>query len=157
MNLFILNLLLSLAWMGLTGQFTPVNFIIGFILAYVLLWLTLRTSRRGSYFIKVVQVIRFALFFLWEVITANLRVVREILTPYHSMRPGIVAVPLDASTDLEITAFANLITLTPGTLSLDVSSDRSTLFVHAMFIDDVDDFKNHLKQGLEQRLLEVMR
>jgi multicomponent Na+:H+ antiporter subunit E len=157
MNLFMLNLLLSLAWMGLTGQFTPANFIIGFILAYVLLWLTLRTSRRESYFIKVLQVIRFALFFLWEVLTANFRVVREILTPYHRMRPGIVAVPLDASTDLEIAAFANLITLTPGTLSLDVSSDRSTLFVHAMFIDDVDDFKNHLKEGLEQRLLEVMR
>lgn len=157
MNLFILNLLLSLAWLGLTGQFTPVNFIIGFVLAYALLWLTLGTGRRVSYFKKVLQVISFVLFFMWEVIVANYRVVREILTPFHSMRPGIVAVPLNARTELEIVAFANLITLTPGTLSLDVSSDRSTLFVHAMFIDDVDEFKNHLKQGLEQRLLEVMR
>ena len=149
MNLFISNLLLSLVWLGLTGQFTPVNFIIGFSLAYLLLWLTLGTGRKETYFNKVWQVIRF--------LTANFRVVLEILTPAHNMRPGIVAVPLDARTDLEITAFANLITLTPGTLSLEVSSDRSVLFVHAMYIYDTDDFKKHLKQGLERRLLEVMR
>ena len=157
MNIFILNLLLSLAWLGLTGQFTPVNFMIGFVLAYVLLWLTLGSGGRESYFKKVLHVIRFIFFFLWEVVTANYRVVREILTPSHSMRPGIVAVPLNARTDLEIVAFANLITLTPGTLSLDISQDRSTLYVHAMFIGDVDDFRNHLKEGLEQRLLEVLR
>jgi len=157
LNIFILNLLLSLAWLGLTGQFTPVNFMIGFVLAYVLLWLTLGSGGRESYFKKVLHVIRFIFFFLWEVVTANYRVVREILTPSHSMRPGIVAVPLNARTDLEIVAFANLITLTPGTLSLDISQDRSTLYVHAMFIGDVDDFRNHLKEGLEQRLLEVLR
>jgi len=156
-NLFISNLLLSLVWLGLTGQFTPVNFVIGFFLAYVLLWLT-HVARGGDpYFKKVPLVIRFALFFSWEFLAANLKVVLEVVTPDHNMRPGIVAVPLNARTDLEITAFANLITLTPGTLSLEVSSDRSILFVHAMYIDDAEDFKRNLKRGLEHRLLEVMR
>jgi multicomponent Na+:H+ antiporter subunit E len=156
-GLFISNILLSLVWLGLTGQFTPVNFIIGFSLAYVLLWLTLGTGRKETYFKKVWQVIGFVIYFSWEFLTANFRVVLEILTPAHNMRPGIVAVPLDARTDLEIAAFANLITLTPGTLSLEVSADKSVLFVHAMYIYDAGDFKKHLKQGLERRLMEVMR
>ena len=49
------------------------------------------------------------------------------------------------------------ITLTPGTLSLDVSADRSVLYIHAMYIHDVGRFKKEIKQGLERRLLEVLR
>lgn len=157
MNIFVLNLLLSLAWVGLTGEFTPLNFVIGFALGYFMLWLALRTDPSVAYFKKVPQVVRFLIFFSWEVILSNLRVIYEVFTPGHNMKPGIIAIPLDVKTDLEITVFANLITLTPGTLSLDTSKDRSTLYIHAMYIDDVDMFKQKLKDGLEKRLLEVLR
>jgi multicomponent Na+:H+ antiporter subunit E len=156
-NLFVLNILLSLAWISLTGQLTPSNFGIGFGLGYLMLWLADRGTPSGIYFRKVPKIIRFILFFSGEVIKSNLRVAYEILTPGQKMKPGIVAVPLSVKTDLEITVFANLITLTPGTLSLDLSADRSVLYVHAMFIDDLDEFKQKLKQELETRLLEVMR
>jgi multicomponent Na+:H+ antiporter subunit E len=156
-NLFVLNLLLSLAWIGLTGEFTPVNFALGCTLGYLMLWLALRTDPSVTYFKKVPQVLRFLIFFSWEIIQSNLRVIYDVLTPGHRMKPGIVAIPLDVKTDLEITVFANLITLTPGTLSLDTSKDRSTLYIHAMYIDDVDSFKQNLKNGLEKRLLEVLR
>ena len=73
------------------------------------------------------------------------------------MKPGIVAIPLDAKTDLEITFLANLITLTPGTLSLDCSEDRKTLYIHSMYIDDLEKFRAEIKNTLEKRLLEVMR
>lgn len=65
--------------------------------------------------------------------------------------------PLDVETDLEITLFANLVTLTPGTLSLDVSKDRKTLFVHVMYLEDEEQFRRELKDGLEKRLIGVMR
>jgi multicomponent Na+:H+ antiporter subunit E len=55
--------------------------------------------------------------------------------PTHHMRPGVIAMPLEAKTDGEITMVANLISLTPGTLSLDVSDDRKVLYIHAMFLD----------------------
>ena len=157
MNLFVLNLLLSLAWIGLTGEFTPINFVIGFALGYLMLWLAQRTEVSVSYFEKVPQIVRFLVFFSWEVVRSNLRILYEVLTPGHNMKPGIIAIPLDVKTDLEITAFANLITLTPGTLSLDISKDRSTLYIHAMYIDDIHAFKQKLKHGLEKRLLEVLR
>jgi len=73
------------------------------------------------------------------------------------MRPGIVAVPLEARSDIEITLFANLLTLTPGTLSLDVSSDKKVIYVHALYVDDAGSFRREIKEGLEKRLLEVLR
>jgi multicomponent Na+:H+ antiporter subunit E len=73
--------------------------------------------------------------------------------------PGVVAIPLDARTDAEIALLANLITLTPGSVTLDISEDRSVLYVHAMYIDggDVEAYRRSLKEGLERRVLELMR
>lgn len=65
--------------------------------------------------------------------------------------------PIEAKTDLEITLLANLITLTPGTLTLDVAPDRKSLYVHAMFVDDPEQIRAEIKNGMERRLLEVMR
>jgi multicomponent Na+:H+ antiporter subunit E len=93
--------------------------------------------------------------FLWELMLANLRVAFDVLTPRHRMRPGIIAVPLAARSDVEITLFANLITLTPGTLSLDVSDDRRILYVHAMYIEDADGVRTRLKRAFEQRVVEL--
>jgi multicomponent Na+:H+ antiporter subunit E len=156
MTFFLLNVLLALAWMALTGVFNPGNFFVGFVLGYLTLRMT-QKHRPSPYFRKVGQVIRFALFFAWEVVKANLRVAIDVLTPRPRMTPGIVAIPLEAGTDAEITMLANLITLTPGTLSLDVSSDRRVLYIHAMYIGDVEEFKKSIKEGLERRLLEVLR
>ncbi|MCG2752451.1 MAG: Na+/H+ antiporter subunit E [Desulfobacteraceae bacterium] len=157
MNYFIINLMLSMAWVGLTGEFTPVNFIIGFLMGYLILGWVERGKKSSDYFRKIPLVVRFAIFFFRAVVKSNFRVMFEVLTPHQRMKPGIVAIPLDARTDLEITVLANLITLTPGTLSLDISEDRKYLFVHAMFIDDVEGFKKKIKQELEKRLMEVMR
>ena len=73
--------------------------------------------------------------------------------------PGVVAIPLDARTDVEITLLANLITLTPGSVSLDLSEDRRVLYVHAMYIvgGDVDAYRRAVKEGLERRVLELLR
>jgi multicomponent Na+:H+ antiporter subunit E len=72
------------------------------------------------------------------------------------MRPAIVAIPLDLRSPLAITLLAQMITLTPGTLSLDVSSDRRVLYVHSMYVDDIDAFRRSIKDGFERRLLQVL-
>lgn len=157
MNLFLLNLLLALIWVALTGHFTPANFVVGFLLAYIVLWLVQRTLGPSSYFVKVRQVLGFIAFFIWELTKANLRVAYDVVTPRHHMRPGVVAIPLDAKTDLEIMLLSSLITLTPGSLSLDVSADRRVLYIHSMYIKDLENFRHEIKAGLERRLLEVLR
>jgi len=157
MIVFLMNLLLALAWITLTGNFVLSNFVVGFVLGYVILWLVQNPEEPSSYFSKVREVVRLLSFFLWELIKANLRVAYDVLTPRHYMRPGVVAIPLDVETDIEITLLANLITLTPGTLSLDLSTDRRVLYVHGMHIEDVEAFRRHIKEGFERRIQEVFR
>ena len=76
-------------------------------------------------------------------------------TPKLHMTPGIVGVPLDIKSDAEITMLANLITLTPGTLSLDVSEDKKVLYVHSMYITNREDFINGIKNGFEKRIKQL--
>ena len=87
---------------------------------------------------------------------ANLKVAFDIVTPIWHMKPGVIAMPLEARTEMEITMVANLISLTPGTLSLDVSDDRRVLFIHAMFLDDEQALRASLKE-MERRVLEILR
>lgn len=157
MHIFLWNLMLAFAWLALTGQFNPVNFVAGFTLAYLVLWLARPVLKSSNYFLKIPQIVSFTLFFLWQLVLSNLRVAYEVVTPPHSMRPGIVAVPLDVKTEAAITLLANLITLTPGTLSLDVSADRRVLYVHSMYVDNVEQFRREIKEGFERRVLEVFQ
>lgn len=157
MGAFLWNVLLSLTWVAATGRFTFNNLAVGFGLGFLILYFTRQVVGATNYFIKVRQVASLMLFFLWELIRANLRVAYDVLTPRHRMRPGIIAVPLEAQTDIEITLLSNLITLTPGTLSLDVSADRKVLYLHVMYIDEVDEVRRKIKDGFERRLLAVLR
>lgn len=157
MNYFILNIGLALAWSALTGQFNPANLAIGFILGYLTLFIARRAIGPSSYFVKVRQLVSFVGVFMWELLVANLRVAFDVLTPGFAMQPRIVAVPLEAKSDAEITALSYLISLTPGSLSLDVSTDRRVLYVHAMYAPDADSLRREIKNGLERQLLTVMR
>jgi multicomponent Na+:H+ antiporter subunit E len=147
---------LGIVWVGLTGNTTLQNLLVGYILGWLVLSLLWRRTGPGP-LVRAWRILRFALYFAWEVVLANLRVAWEVVTPALRMRPGVVGIPLDAKTDAEITVLANLITLTPGTLSLDLSEDRQTLFVHALHVGDRDEFVASIKNGFERRLLEVMR
>ena len=157
MNLFFINTFIALGYMGVLGQFTLSGFLLGFTLGYVALWITQPLYGRSRYFQRVPKTARLLGYFIVELILSNLRVLWDVITPGHISRPGIVGVPLDAETDLEILLVANMISLTPGTLSVDLSEDNRILYVHVMFLDDPDRFRKNIKDGLEQRVLEVTR
>jgi multicomponent Na+:H+ antiporter subunit E len=155
--MLLLNVLLALAWMALSGQFTFPDLVFGLVLGFVMLYPARNRLGGARYFEKVPLVLRFALYVVWELILANVNVAKAVLlTPKDQLKPGIVAIPLDLQTDAEITMLANLITLTPGTLSLDVSDDRKILYVHALDIGgDPEAFRQSTKQGFERAVQEV--
>lgn len=95
-------------------------------------------------------------FFLVELVLSSVRVARDVLRPRSEAQPGIIAVPLDARSDAQITVLANLISLTPGSLSLDVSPDRRTLYVHLMFVSSVQDEVDAIKNEFERRVMEAV-
>ena len=107
--------------------------------------------------VKLIKIVFFFLFYIWELILSNLRVLHDVLTPRHYMQPGFVEIPLEAKTDLEILIVSNLISMTPGTLSVDISQDKKYLYIHVMYLDDIDEIRNDIKTKFEARVLEVLR
>lgn len=154
-NRFLSNLLLTFIWVALTGSFEFANVLFGFLLSYFLLWVILSGTGNSRYFKLVPKFVAFFFFFLYELFKANLQVAYEVITPGLNMKPGIIALPLDVKTDFQITMLANLITLTPGTLSLDVSEDRKILYVHSMYITDRENFIAGIKKGFEKRIMDI--
>ncbi len=151
------NVVLALVWVALTGSFTGANLLLGFVLGYAILGLALSDQPGVAKYVgKVPKFIGFVGFFLWELLVSNLKVAYDVLTPTHHMRPAVIAMPLDAKSDGEIPIVANLISLTPGTLSLDVSSDKKVLYIHVMYLTDRDEAIQSIK-ALEARALEVLR
>lgn len=106
--------------------------------------------------LKFPRLVFFVLFFLRELTEANLQLVLIVLRPRDKMHPGIVAVPTRAATDLERTILANLISLTPGTLTLEIDEDESILYVHGIVVRSRDEFIAQVAR-LEAQLLKAMR
>jgi multicomponent Na+:H+ antiporter subunit E len=155
--MFLWHILLALTWAALTGVFTWSNVLVGFILGYAALFVARRSLGSFRYFRHIDEVVRFIGFYVWELILSNFRVAYDVMSPVRRMRTGVIAIPLDARTDAEITLLANLITLTPGSVTLDISTDRRFLYLHAMYIDDVEEFRAAIKNNMERRVLEVLR
>ncbi len=154
---FLINILLTFVWVALTGSYDKMTFAFGFLLSYAVIWVLGRDDQTQKYAAITPRIIAFFFFFIYQLIKANIQVAYDVVTPRFYMKPGIVKVPLDAKSDLEITLLANFISLTPGTLSLDVSDDRKVLYVHGMFITDKEEFIRDIKDGFERRLLKILR
>lgn len=173
MNIVLAFVILVLTWLALVGTVSLGQVLMGVLLAVVLLWFgrnvfagdTLWNSPVNLTRLpgKLVVWTRFLVVFGWEVIKANWTIARTVLVVAvqgpneRNLRPGIFALPLDVESDGAITLLANMITLTPGTLSLDVSSDRSTLYVHAVDVGDPAATKREIKDVFETLADEVLR
>ncbi len=157
MNGFLWNIMLAVVWTMVTGNFAPDNFLLGFALGLLILFFVGPIFGSTTYVARLVAAIRLAAYFLLDLIRSNFRMAYDVIRPQLTMRPGVIAVPIDASSDAEIVLLANMVTLTPGSLSLDVSDDRNTLYLHVMEIGDVVSMQEKVKGGFERRILAVTR
>ncbi len=154
MNLLLLNLILALVWGAVTASFALGNLIFGYVLGFIALWLV-RDRFEARNFNRPWRMLRLMWLFLSELFLSAFRVARDTVSPRMGFRPAIIAVPLDVENRVEIMLLANLISLTPGTLSVDVSTDRSTLYVHAMDVDNPEELRREIKDGFERRIKEA--
>lgn len=158
MNPVAWNALLALAWLAITGSFTIANFLVGFAVGFVALIVTQRVPGVPTYTVRTWKVITLAAYVAWEVILANLRVSRDILTVTR-MSPALISVPIRSRTDTEVSLLAALITLTPGTTAIDVSPDGRHMLVHFTNLPDggAEEARRDIVDGFERRILEVLR
>lgn len=112
--------------------------------------------RTLGFVLRLPRVAAFALWYLAELVEANALVVVEVLRPSYAGRPSIVRVPLRARGAFEITLLANLVSLVPGTLSVDLDGEHRHLYVHGLHVSDPESLRAHV-QRLEDRLLRVTR
>ena len=157
MNSAFLTLLLAIGWAGITGNFSGLNLLFGAAIGGVaILILRYSIQQRGA-LRKGVKIVSLGGLFLYELMASAVRVAVVVLHPdlKSVLKPAIVAVPLTVKSDAEITLLANLITLTPGTLSVDISRDRSVLYVHALTMVDADALIADIANGFEARVKEV--
>jgi multicomponent Na+:H+ antiporter subunit E len=129
-----------------------------FIGFYLFLWLASFFYDR-SHFVKIPLALNLFIFFLKELLIASMVIAWDVITPRSHVQSGVIALPLDARTNIEITILASLISLTPGTLSLDVSEDKRILYIHAVYIKngDIEALKKEIKDGFEKKLLKLTR
>lgn len=157
-GMFLVNVLLAVAWVFVTGSFSVLNGIFGFVLGLAALSLIREQIGTIGYVRRVRRVTGLAALFLYELLLSALRVFKLVLTPDLSkLEPGFVAYPLTVDRDFEISMLANLITLTPGTLSVDVSDDRRTLYIHAIHVPDPEALRTDIANGFERKILEAFR
>ena len=146
------SILLALAWAALQGEVTLVNLVVGYIVGYAILaFLTKGGVMRSTLVSRTIHAARLAVFFAWELLLANFRVAADVLRG-NQIEPAVVAIPLDITSDGEILLLSMLINITPGSVTIDLSDDRQTLYVHVMHMKTADDTRREIKDGFEHRI-----
>lgn len=155
MRRFLPPLLLAVAWMALGWSFTIPNLVLGLAVAWIALRVAGASGRLPA--VRPLALLMLALLFLKELTLSAIAVVRNVVGAKPGTTSGIVNVPLALDGDGEIALLACLITLTPGTLSVDLSRDRRHLLVHALDASDPDGLRRSIAEGFERAILKAFR
>ena len=146
------SILLALAWAALQGEVTLVNLVVGYIVGYAILALLGRGGVVPARLVsRTVHVLSLAVYFAWELLVANFRVAADVLRG-NRIKPAVVAIPLDVTSEGEILLLSMLINITPGSVTIDLSDDRRTLYVHVMHMQSADETRREIKDGFERRV-----
>lgn len=149
------NIVLGFVWGIVTGSFTLPNLALGFVLGTAALYLIREEVGGVAYLGRVRRIAGLSILFLKELLLSAVKVARIVLQREMPLNPAFVTYPLTVQGDGQITLLANLITLTPGTLSVDVSEDRRILYIHAIDAPDLDALRADIASGFERKIIEA--
>ena len=153
----LVNILTAVLWMFLQSSFTPATFVFGYLIGMLILIILRRFLIFELYFRRLWAMVKLFFLFVVELTKANLDMVRVILKPRLNHRPGIVAVRTQLETNVEITLLAALISLTPGTISMDFSEDNKTIYIHSIDVPDKDEMIEDIRNSFEKAIMEVTK
>lgn len=151
-----LNIVIAIVWMSLTS-WNATSLVLGYLIGLGLIFAMRRFLHYEFYLKKVLAIIKLLLLFLKEIVLSNIIVAKHVISPKLNIRPGIFAFPTELKSDWEITTLACLITLTPGTLTLEVSPKGDILYIHAIDIPDAEEVILQIKNNFEKAIMEVTR
>ncbi len=152
----VLNIGIAFVWALLQAEFTIQSFMVGYFLGLVILYIFKNQFSGKLYIYKWWAVFLLFMVFIKELIIANFIVIVQILRPKLNIRPGIIAFPVDLETPVQITLLANMISLTPGTLSMEISQDNKIIYIHVFNIDEQELVIKRIKESFESKIKEVV-
>ncbi|MEP2718170.1 Na+/H+ antiporter subunit E [Pseudophaeobacter sp.] len=152
----ILTLLLTIAWVLLTSTWTLNSLVFGVLLGIMIPFLTQPYWPQQMQLKKPLKIAEYILIVLYDIVVANVIVAYIVVfKPNAKRKPGWIAVPLDLLTPEAITVLAGTITMTPGTVSADLSAEGHALLVHCLDAEDPEAVRDEIKQRYERRLMEI--
>lgn len=153
----VIHLLITGMWMILNESYTFGSFLIGLLIGAILLITLQKFLPSDLYLKRIYYILKLLIIFLRELILSNIEIVKLVYQRKPTFEPGIFKYPLTLEKNWEITLLANLITLTPGTLSVAISEDQQTIYIHAMHIDTIEESISDIKNTFEKAIMEVTR
>lgn len=153
----LINVLIAIMWMFMQSSYTVGSFIFGYMIGLFVLFILRRFLVFNFYLRRLWAIVKLILLFIVELIKANLDVVRVVLRPKMIHKPGIVAVQTNLNSNVEITLLAALISLTPGTVSMEFSDDSKTIYIHALDVPNKDEFIEDIHSSFERAIMEVTK
>lgn len=151
-----LTLILAGVWILLQNQVSAGMVVFGFILGLIIPQMTSNWWPDTPKGFRMGKMVPYSFMVLWDILVANLQVAWIVLTvPNARLRPAWIVVPLELKQPEAITVLAGTITLTPGTVSADLSDEGHSLLVHVLHTDDPDGVRDDIKTRYERRLLEI--
>jgi multicomponent K+:H+ antiporter subunit E len=151
----LLSLVLFASWLLLNNTVDPAHLLLAAVLALAIPWFTEPLRPEKPHIRRWGTAAKLALVVLWDIVLSNIEIARRILGPESAIRPRFVWVPLSIRDPHGIVTLAGIITMTPGTLSSDLSEDRRYLLVHAFNVDDEAALVATIKRRYEAPLREI--
>lgn len=151
----VLTVVLWFIWLLLNNTISAGHMVLGALLAIFIPWFTSGFWPEMVSIRKPWLLAKYVAFVLWEIMIANMVVAKMILGRANKLQPGFIAYQLHLESPVAISLLANTISLTPGTVSCDLSEDGRTLLIHALHIDDVAMIKADIARKFEQPLKEI--
>jgi multicomponent K+:H+ antiporter subunit E len=151
----LLSATLFAVWLLLNNTVDAAHLVLGALVAIVVPWFTERLRPDRPRIRRPLAILRLGLVVLWDIVMSNIEVARRILGPEEAIRPAFVWLPLDLTDPHAIVSLAGIITMTPGTLSAELSADRRHLLVHAFNVDDEAALIAQMKARYEAPLKEI--
>ena len=149
------NVGVAFVWILLNGNYTIQSFFVGYLLGLVFLYLFRNQLGKKLYIYKWWAALVLLCVFLRELIKANFEVIYQVLKPKLSIMPGFVAYRTELESEAQVVLLANMITLTPGSLSVELSPDNKTIYLHLLCDTNKEDIIRHIKTEFEDRIKEV--
>ncbi|QKY71641.1 Na+/H+ antiporter subunit E [Lentibacillus sp. CBA3610] len=153
----LINITIAIIWMFLQNSYTASSFIVGYGIGILLLLFLRRFLAFDFYMKRVWSIFKLIILFIKELSLANIDMMKIVLGPKSNLKPGIIAMPTKLETEWQITLLACLISLTPGTISMDFSDDNEIIYIHAVNAGDKEEVIRNIQKNFEQTIMEATK